>query len=396
MNKLGPGGTLRILGTLTSSVIVSKSGTSTSRILIAGGRIAAPHNVEEALLVNGSYVTIANVEVTGGAAFGVRVRSHHVRLVDVSVHDSVWENRIGDACRSDLTGGWGRGLTFAPSSHHVEVSGGSVYNNCGEGVGFTQNQYSYIHDTHVYDNFSRNIYIGNAANVTVENVTSYYSNPNFYRSGKPGRCIGLAIETTNYSTVGNMMRDTVIRGNTLTGCQGINFYAEVSNQYPSNVLVESNTFVRVPSPQVKLPGSNISVRNNTILDSNPDPGGTTQKVYQDRSPAITYSPGWQTVSSSSASGGTYHEVSPNGAFARLAFSGTDFTIVYKGGPSFQRLKVIVDGVKVAVINQNRADSTYNMRWSYPGTLSSGRHVIKLVYLSSKAAGKGSVDAIIVR
>jgi hypothetical protein len=423
INKLAAGDTLIIQGTLTTAVVISKSGTSSSRININGGKIAAPHSVAEALLVSGSYINITNLEVTGGSSFGVRVKGHDVKLTGVSVHDSVWENRSGDACIGG-TGGWGRGLTFAPSSYNVEVSGGSVYNNCGEGVGFTQNKQSYIHGTVVYDNFSRNIYIGNAAYVTVENVKTYYSNRNFYRNGEPGRCIGLAIETTNYSTVGNMMHNTVIRGNTLTDCKGINFYAEVSGQYPSNVMVENNTFVRVAAPQVDIPGSNITVRNNTVTNSSTNPtatpttapvqptatsttapiqptatpvtsGSNTQVTTDDKNSAFAYSSGWTNVSSGSAYGGSYHQTSINGSSTTYNFAGTDFTVVYKGGPSYRSMDVFIDGSKVGTINQQKTASTYDLHWDYPGTLSNAQHTLKLVFVASSSSNNGSVDAVVV-
>ena len=44
-------------------------------------------------------------------------------------------------------------------------------------------------------------------------------------------------------------------------------YQEVAGQYPSNVLVENNSFVRVSSPQVDIPGTNITVRNNTTTNT---------------------------------------------------------------------------------------------------------------------------------
>jgi hypothetical protein len=262
--KLRPGDTLTIQGTLTIALELTKSGTAESWITITGGKIEAPQTEHDALLVEGSFLEIRDLEVTGGEEFGVRVKGHDVKLVNVSVHDTVWENRSGDACTDGRDGGWGRALTFAPEAHDVEVSGGAVFNNCGEGVGFTMNQNSYLHDTKVYDNYSRNVYIANASGVRVENITSYYSDPGFYRGGQPGRCIGLAIESGDFPTYGNMMRDTVIRGNQLSDCQGINFYQEVDGQLPSNVLVEGNTFTRVPAPQVDIPGTEIVQQDNVV------------------------------------------------------------------------------------------------------------------------------------
>jgi hypothetical protein len=465
LSKVQAGDTLTIQGTLTDAVTISKNGTSTARINITGGKIAASQSVAEALLVTGSFLNVSNLDVSGGLSFGVRVKGHDITLANVSVHDSVWENRIGSACRTDMTSGWGRGLTFAPSTYNIEVSGGSVYNNCGEGVGFTQNNSSHMHGTRIYDNFSRNVYIGNSTGTTIESITSYYSNPNFYRNGKPGRCLGLAIETTNYSTYGNMMRDATIRGNQFSDCQGINFYAEVANQYPTNVLVENNTFVRVPSPQVNIPGTNIVVRNNTVtndtapapttaptiaptiaptlaptiaptlvptlaptlaptlvptlaptfaptiaptskatleptgvVDVLPTPQGTAVSgtTFDDKDPSFNYSTGWKNVNSDLAYSGSFHQTSKNGSQVIFQFTGSSFSVLFKGGPAFRKFDVFVDGIKVGTIDQQRAAVSYSLRWDYPGTLANTTHSLNLVFIATKSTQKGSVDAVIAR
>jgi hypothetical protein len=471
LSKVQAGDTLTIQGTLTDAVTISKNGTSTARINITGGKIAASQSVAEALLVTGSFLNVSNLDVSGGLSFGLRVKGHDITLANVSVHDSVWENRIGSACRTDMTSGWGRGLTFAPSTYNIEVSGGSVYNNCGEGVSFTQNNSSYMHGTRIYDNFSRNVYIGNSTGTTIESITSYYSNPNFYRNGKPGRCLGLAIETTNYSTYGNMMRDATIRGNQFSDCQGINFYAEVANQYPTNVLVENNTFTRVASPQVDIPGTNIVIRNNTVTnDTAPAPTQTAAPTtaptipptiaptlaptlapslaptiaptlaptlappsaptlapttaptsaptlaptsvvnvaptsqsttvsgttFDDKNPAFNYSSGWKNVNSDLAHSGSFHQTSKNGSQVIFQFTGSSFSVLYKGGPAFRKFDVFVDGVKVGTIDQQRTAISYSLRWDYRGTLTNTTHSLNLVFIATKSTQKGSVDAVIVR
>lgn len=255
---LQPGDTLQIVGTLRSGVTFSKSGTAGNPVTLAGGTIAAPTTVQQALLVSGSYVVIRDIEVLGGASFGVRVKGHDVTMHAFSVHDSVWENRGANGCIGG-SGGWGRGLTFAMTSYNVNVYDGRVYANCGEGLATTQGHDVYFHDLDVFDNFSRNVYIGNSYNVLLERINSYCADPAFYRNGQPAKGMGLAIETTNYSTVGNQLYNVTIADSTVTNCQGINLYVEVAGQLPRDVTVRNVCFSGVPAPEVDIPGTNVVV-----------------------------------------------------------------------------------------------------------------------------------------
>ena len=63
MNKVGAGDTLAIQGTLTTAVTITKSGTSSARINMTGGKIAAPQSPMDALLVTGSFLNISNLEL---------------------------------------------------------------------------------------------------------------------------------------------------------------------------------------------------------------------------------------------------------------------------------------------------------------------------------------------
>lgn len=273
MNYLGAGDILSIEGVITQGVTVSKSGTATSHIVITGGTINAPHSVQQSLLVSGNYIDVTNIEITGGQSFGIRIKGHDVKVSYFTLHDTVWENRGATSCIGG-TGGWGSGFKFAPSAYNVEVYQGKVFDNCGEGMVVSQSSHITMHDLEVYDNFSRGIYLGNGPYLTVRNNYVHNENPFFYRSGNPARGIGLAIETTNYSTYGNQLHDIVIQSNTIENSLGTNFYSEVSGQYPSNVLIDSNTFINVPYPQIDVPGTNIVITNNVFLTGTPTPTAT--------------------------------------------------------------------------------------------------------------------------
>lgn len=281
MSKMVPGDTLHLEGTIKAGVIFAKSGTANAHMSLTGGKIDAPHSVQNALLVSGSHVDVYNIEVTGGSSFGIRTKGSYLRFWDFSVHDAVWENRSGEKCIGG-SGGWGRGMTTGPTSFSVEVYDGKIYRNCGEGFSTTQSNNVYIHDMEIYDNFSRNVYVGNSPYITISNVYTYCKDPNFYRNGRPARGIGLAIETTNYGIYHNQLHDIVIRGNTIENCLGTNFYSEVSGQYPSDVLVEGNRYINVPTPAISIPGNNIIIRDNVI--------GTATPLSTPHTPTPTFTP----------------------------------------------------------------------------------------------------------
>ena len=125
---------------------------------------------------------------------------------------------------------------------------------------------------------------------------------------------------------------------------------------------------------------------------------TTAKTYDDKNSLFVYSSGWQTMSTSQAYGGSYRETIRNGATVTFPFSGKSFSIIYKGGVTFGRLDVYVDGVLVGTLNQKLSAATYQRRWDYPGQLTLAKHTLKLVFraTSTTTISRGSLDAIIIR
>ena len=103
------------------------------------------------------------------------------------------------------------------------------------------------------------------------------------------------------------------------------------------------------------------------------------------------------MSTSKAYKGSYRETTQNDATATLAFTGQSFSIIYKGGVTFSKLEVYVDGVLVGTLNEKLATTTYQSRWDYPGQLAYGNHTLNLVFkVTSATVNRGSLDAVIVR
>ena len=123
---------------------------------------------------------------------------------------------------------------------------------------------------------------------------------------------------------------------------------------------------------------------------------TTETIYDDKNPVFVYSTGWSSVTDAKAYAGSYKKTSRNDATVTFPLSGQSFSIIYKGGYSFSKFEVYLDGVLVGILDQKMSVTRYQQRWDYPGTLTPGRHTLKLVFKLSGSTGNGSLDAVIVR
>lgn len=139
-----------------------------------------------------------------------------------------------------------------------------------------------------------------------------------------------------------------------------------------------------PSPTVTLPPTQPSTQ--------PLP----ETTYDSKNSAFAYSSGWVEELKTAAIGGSFARTSTNGSSVTFPFTGQSFSIIYKGGPSYRKMNVYVDGVLVATIDERHDVSTYKVRWDYPGQFSSGQHTLKLVFVTTSSSTNGSVDAVIVR
>lgn len=141
----------------------------------------------------------------------------------------------------------------------------------------------------------------------------------------------------------------------------------------------------------------------TSVPAQPSPTVTAQPVqppqeirYDNKNSAFVYSAGWVEEVSSYAIDGSFARTSTNGSSVTFQFTGQSFSLIYKGGPSYRKMDVYIDGVLVGTIDQRYDVSTYKARWDYPGQLPNGPHTLKLVFVTTSASTNGSVDAVIVR
>jgi len=168
----------------------------------------------------------------------------------------------------------------------------------------------------------------------------------------------------------------------------------------TTVILPSPTATLVV-PTAILPGPTSTLIVPTVAKTSvpvtPTLALSAPKTVDDKSASFVYSSGWKSISTSKAQGGSYRETTQNGASVTLPFTGQSFSVIYKGGITFSKFDVYVDGVLVGTISQKLAAATYQQRWDYPGQLAAGNHTLKLVFkVTSSTINRGSLDAVIVR
>ena len=164
---------------------------------------------------------------------------------------------------------------------------------------------------------------------------------------------------------------------------------------PTNIAVSSTptsvpptaAFTRTPT---KLPPT------ATLPATQPATQSSQETNYDNKHSAFVYSTGWVDEIAEYAMGGSYARTATNGSSVTFPFTGQSFSLIYKGGPSYRKLDVYVDGNLVATLNEQLDVSKYKVRWDYPAQLSAGPHTLKLVFVTTSSSTNGSVDAVIVR
>jgi hypothetical protein len=131
-----------------------------------------------------------------------------------------------------------------------------------------------------------------------------------------------------------------------------------------------------------------------------DPLGPTLKVkpqVDDSSKAFAYSAGWSVLSSSSATGGSYHGAVPTSTSPRTAtmkFAGIGVNIDSCMGPGNGYLDVYVDNVKKARVSLYRSYTGCGVRVATITGLARATHTLKLVGVGSHPSGsKGNGVAV---
>lgn len=175
-----------------------------------------------------------------------------------------------------------------------------------------------------------------------------------------------------------------------------NTYVNVLSQ-----LISSGTTSPTATPaSTQAPTATPMVVTPTATGIAPTPTAvsTTSTTYDDKNSAFVYSSTvWQNMSASSAYSGSYKESTRDGSYVTFPFTGQSFSIIYKGGITYSKLDIYIDGVKVATLDEKLSAAAYQKRWDYPGQLVLGQHTLKLICrVTSSTVNRCSLDAVIVR
>ena len=106
----------------------------------------------------------------------------------------------------------------------------------------------------------------------------------------------------------------------------------------------------------------------------------TNGIYNDLDKAWTYVGSWTIYQTSLAYAGQLHNSRALNDTATISMNATAFTLMYSSASTRGTLNVLVDGKKIATIDQKSATTIFKKNWASPH-LAAGNHVVKFVHAS---------------
>ena len=277
-------------GTYNEAVTIDNSGTASSRITITnypgespiingGGSLGG--NGGALIRINGSYVTVSNLEISNSSGNGVlTLYGGNVTLTNLNVHgcsgsgvlfqadysiceDShIWNNSL---CNYTNPGTQinASGISAARSPNYCTIRRCTVNDNWGEGLSTFNATHTTIEDNSVYDNWSTNIYISDATYVLCQRNFVYTTKvlPGVLPYGKNiQNGILMGDETGNPTSANNTIINNICYGN----CRNFEWWGSNVGSGMNNFLIANNTFVNARS----FPTSQGFVSNIWLVTSN--------------------------------------------------------------------------------------------------------------------------------
>lgn len=283
-------GTILALSALVALLPTDNITINTSGTLLAPYVYDCGGATVKSITNHGNNVVIQNCDVAGSQSHGIYTDGDNTIIQNNRVHNGVNENRgANGACVNNQ---WGSAIKVKIKSNGLPpqntiIRNNEVYENCGEGIGFTRGAGGLVEGNTVRDNFSVNIYIDNSYNVRViGNKSICTGNVLYNRSGALPQGILLGVE--NYAGWGYQLHDIYIDSNEITLCRPIRLYEPVAG-VPQNVTITNNKFYGVSGVLVIV--ENAVISGNVFLSLSagvtPTPTVTALPVTATSTPVFT-------------------------------------------------------------------------------------------------------------
>ena len=139
--------------------------------------------------------------------------------------------------------------------------------------------------------------------------------------------------------------------------------------------------------------SRLGLKSTLILSITGGGGVVTGTRYEQTDPHLVWAGTWYTFSNTGPSGGSYARADTSGASVTVNFTGTYLAWIATAGTTLSKGYVSLDGGKAVSIDLARSAVAYQDKVWNTGTLTSGKHTVKIWWDLANTAGKYiSVDA----
>ncbi|MBI3536342.1 MAG: S8 family serine peptidase, partial [Chloroflexi bacterium] len=215
---------------------------------------------------------------------------------------------------------------------------------------------------------------------TADTVSSFSNSASFLSLLAPGEYIYSSIPGGGYANY---------RGTSMAAPHVAGAWAVVKSKVPTasvdqvlNALATTGVSITDSRNGIVKPRIRVDAALNTFSGSAPTVTPTqssTDVTYDDANAAISYTGAWTFWNEGfGAYNGTFHYSAVSGNTAQLIFSGQSVTLVFTGHPNRGVMRVDIDGVTVANVNEYRASLQWQQSWT-SGTLASGTHTLLLTH-----------------
>jgi MYXO-CTERM domain-containing protein len=295
--KLLPGDTLEVAaGSYGEQVKLTQLGLKTNPVTVkaaAGAKVvldgkgALPASKDDGLLqLEGDYITVQGLEVTGSKGSGVYVSGKNNSVVGCTAHDNqqlgiyffsaagglASKNQVYQNVQANKThnaASWETGFGLFKSSN-VSVESNTIYNNHGEGLAISLGQDNVARGNTIYDNLHDNLLINNTQTARVEGNMVYATKGSGFEIGG-ARPNGVAIGDTDYGS-GASASGNLVLNNIVTGCDSnlIWYNTKAAGSGFKGGVIAHNTLVQGVSAGIVIDAgahSGSSIANNIVVQS---------------------------------------------------------------------------------------------------------------------------------